>query len=146
MSTLPEIEKKYVDTGKVKFILRDFPLDGNALKAAVIARCMPEEQYYPFVKILYKNQSAWAFGNSDPEKTITQYARLGGLSDEKAKACLADTALQDAVVAERTDSVAKYNIEATPTFIFNGGAETVKGALPLDKFTTIIDRLLAEKH
>src|SRR5262249_31135009 len=45
---LPELEKNYVETGKVKFILRDFPLDGLALKAAALARCMPEEQYYPF--------------------------------------------------------------------------------------------------
>jgi protein-disulfide isomerase len=147
--TLPVLEKTYVDSGKVKFILHDFPLDGAGLKAAVIARCMPEDEFYPFVKVLYKNQASWAFGNADPEKAISQYARLGGLSDEKAKACLADTGLQDAIIAERTDAAAKYNIEATPTFIVtssNGDSETIKGAVSAEKFSATLDVLLAAKH
>jgi len=143
-AVLPELEKRYVETGKVRFILRDFPLDGVALKAAVLARCMPAEQYYPFIRMIYKNQAAWIV-SKEPEKTLMQYAKLGGLPEDKAKACLADTGLQDAVVAERTNAAEKLNIEATPTFIINGGAETVKGAQNVDNFSATFDRLLAEK-
>ena len=138
---LPGLEKDYVDTGKVKFVLHDFPLDGTSLKAAVIARCMPEDEYYPFVKLLYKNQASCA----DPEKIMLQYAKLGGLSDDKAKICLADTKLQDAIIAERTEAASKYNVEATPTFVINGGAEVIKGAQTPAAFTEIFDRLLAPK-
>lgn len=144
--TLPELEKKYVATGKVRFILRDFPLDGTALKAAALARCMPAEQYYPFVKTLYKNQGSWAFGGlPEAEKILTQYAKLGGLPEAKAKACLQDTKLQDALVAARIEASQKTGVEATPTFIINNGAETVKGAKPVAEFAAAFDRLLAPK-
>lgn len=142
---LPQLENAYIETGKVKFILHDFPLDGIALKAALISRCMPAEEYYPFVKMLYKNQMSWAFTGGDPEKNLTQYAKLGGLSDEKAKSCLQDSKLQDAVIAERTTATNKFNVEATPTFLINGGAEVVKGSQTAQTFAAIFDRLLAEK-
>ena len=142
--TLPDLEKRYVETGKVRFILRDFPLDGTALKAAILARCMPEDEYYPFIKVLYKGQSDWIL-SKEPEKIITQYAKLGGLSQEKADACLANTQLQDAVIAERTNASEKLNIESTPTFIINGGVETLKGAQPAEAFSKVFDSLLAGK-
>jgi protein-disulfide isomerase len=142
---LPELEKNYVDTGKVRFILRDFPLDGIALKAALLARCMPEDEYYPFIKILYKNQSSWAFG-SQSEKTLMQYAKLGGLPEDKAKICLQDTKMQDAIIAIRTEATEKRNVEATPTFVINNGAETIEGAKSVSSFASVFDRLLAAKH
>ena len=80
---LPEIEKNYIATGKVKFILHDFPMDGIALKAAALAHCMPTEQYYPFINVLYKNQLAWA-GAPKPEQVLIQYAKLGGLPEAEA--------------------------------------------------------------
>jgi protein-disulfide isomerase len=142
---LPELEKKYVETGKVRFILRDFPLDGVSLKAAAIARCMPEDQYYPFVKMLYKSQAAWAF-NTDPEKVLIQYAKLGGLAEDKAKACVADSGMQDAIIAERTDAQQKYNVDATPTFVVNDdGANKLQGAQTAATFSALFDKLLA-KH
>lgn len=142
---LPDLEKSYVDNGKVKFVFHDFPLDGVSLKAAVIARCMPEDEFYPFVKLLYKNQASWAFTDGDPEKIILQYAKLGGLTDEKAKACLQDTKLQDAIIAERTDAASKYDVKATPTFVINGGAEVIMGAQPIQNFASAFDRALATK-
>ncbi len=142
-NALPDLEKRYVETGKVRFILRDFPLDGTALRAAVLARCMPEDEYYPFIKILYKNQMDWAL-SKDSEKIITQYAKLGGLSEDKAKACLQNTKLQDAIVAERTNATEKLGIEATPTFVING-SQTIKGAQSADEFSKTFDRLLAVK-
>lgn len=141
-TTLPELEKRYVDTGKVKFIFHDFVMDHAGLQAAIIARCMPADEFYPFIKILYSNQQAWMM-SSNPEGIMISYAKLGGLPEDQAKACLADTKLQDAVVAERTASDSK--IEATPTFIINGGAEKINGALPVAEFAKVFDKLLAAK-
>jgi protein-disulfide isomerase len=144
-TTLPDLEKRYVDTGKVKFILHDFPLDGVSLKAAAVARCMPVDEYYPFVKTLYATQLTWAFGGGNPETNLIQYAKLGGLSEDKAKACANDTDLQNAIIAERTEAGSKYNIEATPTFVINNGAEVIKGAQSADAFAAVFDRLLATR-
>lgn len=141
LNTLPELEKQYADNGKVRFVLRDYPLDGLSLKAASLARCMPEDQFFNFITVLYKNQRTWALAEN-PEKTLLQYAKLGGLSEDKGKECLKDTKLQDAVVAERTVASEKYNIQSTPTFIINGGAARVEGARPAADFTAIFDRLL----
>ena len=139
---LPEIEKRYVDTGKVKLVFHDFPLDGTALKAAALARCMPAAQFYPFLSVLYKNQEQWARNPSGPETVLIQYAKLGGLDGDKAKACLDDTKMQDTLVAGRTEAGQKYNIEATPTFIINNG-EKILGARSLEEFSAALDRALA---
>lgn len=141
---LPEIEKKYVDTGKVKFVFHDFPLDGISLKAAALARCMPENEYFPFIKTLFGSQKTWAI-SENPEASLIQFAKLGGLPEDKAKACIADTKLQDAVIAERTDAGTKYHVEATPTFIINDGAERVDGEQSAEAFAAIFDRFLAAK-
>jgi protein-disulfide isomerase len=141
---LPELEPKYVDTGKVRFILRDYPLDGTALKAAAVARCMPEEEFYPFVKTLYSNLAQWATA-TNPEQVLIQFAKLGGLTEDKAKACLQDKSMQDAIIAERMTASSKFNIEATPTFIINYGAEKLDGAREASEFSAVFDRLLAAK-
>ncbi|NTU77162.1 MAG: DsbA family protein [Alphaproteobacteria bacterium] len=137
---LPELQKKYIDTGKVRFILRDFPLDGVALRAAALARCMPVEQFYPFIGVLYKNLGTWAVADN-PMKSLQQYAKLGGLSDEKAKACVEDTKMLDALVAGRTAATEKYGVEATPSFIINDGQKIV-GDRSLKEFTDAIDKAL----
>lgn len=144
-ATLPDLEKKYIDTGKVKFILHDYPLDGVSLKAAAVARCMPVDEYYPFVKILYKNLMTWAFGGGDAVNNLIQYAKLGGLSEEQARACANEAKLQDAIVAERTDATEKEKVEATPTFVINDGVEVVRGAETAEHFAAIFDRLLSAK-
>lgn len=140
--TLPVLEKRYVDTGKVKFIMHDFVMDHLGLQAAVLARCMPADEFYPFVKILYSNQQAWAL-SSNPENVIVSYAKLGGLPEDQAKACLQNSKMQDAVVAERNAGEEKAKIEATPTFIVNDGVETISGAQPVEEFAKVFDRLLA---
>lgn len=140
--TLPELEKRYASTGKARFILRDFPTDGAGLKAAQLSRCMPEEQYFPFVRLLFKNQMTWAL-SPDPEKILLSYAKLGGLPEDKAKACLADRDLQDAIIAVRSEATEKYGVESTPTFIINNGAERIKGAQSVAEFEKAFDRILA---
>ena len=141
---LPALEKNYIATGKVKVILRDFPLDGAALKAATLARCMPADEFYPFISVLFKNQSSWALA-SDIDKKLVQYATLGGLPADKAQACLADASMQEAVANERSDATTKYDVQSTPTFIINGGADKIEGAMPATAFAAAFDKQLAIK-
>ncbi|MGE3622925.1 MAG: DsbA family protein [Bdellovibrionales bacterium] len=141
---LPKLKEKYVDTGKVRFIMHDFPMDGVGLRASALARCMPAEQFYPFVEMLFKNQQTWAM-SPEPDKILTQYAKLGGLPDEKAKACLTDTKMQDALIALREDASKQYTISSTPTFIINNGADKIEGAQSAEKFSAAFDKLLAPK-
>ena len=73
------------------------------------------------------------------------YARLTGMDEAKAQSCLNDAKMQDAIIAGRADMQKKYNIAATPTFVLNGGAEKIEGAQTVEKFSAVIDRLLAAK-
>lgn len=140
--TFDKIKTNYIDTGKVRFVFRDFPLDGTALRAAAMARCMPEASYHPFISILFKNQDAW-FKSGDQVKAAAQYAKLGGLNDADAKACATNEKLLDAIVAAKTQATEKYKIEATPSFLFNDGVEILSGAHVYDDFAKTIDRLIA---
>ncbi len=141
---MPEFEKKYIETGKVRFIYKDFPLDGPSLKGSALAHCLPEDKFFPFVAVLYRNRDAW-LSSPKPETVMIQYAKLAGMSDEKAKACLENTELMDKLVAQRTEVMNKYNIQATPTFIINNGEERIMGARRLDAFTAAFDKILAQK-
>lgn len=144
LNTLPEIEKRYVKTGKVRIITHDFPLDGASLKAAALAECMPPDEYFAFVRILYENQTKWAM-NGNPDKVLTQYARLGGLDEDRAKFCLSDPKMQGAVMEERAEADRQYEVKSTPTFVFNNGTEKMEGASTIDGFSATIDRMLAHK-
>jgi protein-disulfide isomerase len=140
--TFDKLKEAYIDTGKVRFIFREFPLDGVALKASAIARCMPSENYHAFISMLMKNQQQWTQGQ-DPIQNVIQYAKLGGLSEVVAKACTEDKTLLDGVVAIRTAGEEKYQIQATPTFIINDGADRLAGAQNLEALAAKIDPLLA---
>jgi protein-disulfide isomerase len=142
---LPQIEKNYIEPGKVRFVMHNFVRDGVDLKAAQLAYCMPPDEFFPFVQMVYKNQMNWAM-NPTPEKVLITYAKLGGLAEDQADKCLKDEALQTALVAERDKATEKFKIEATPTFVINGGTDTISGALPYDQFAKSFDKLLAEKH
>lgn len=141
---LPELEKRYVDTGKVRFIFRAFAGNRIDLKGVALASCLPEEQYLPYLTLLFKTQGTW-LREAKPEETLVGYARMAGLTPERAKSCAEDDKLLDAIVAQRTEAIEKYNIQATPTFIINGGEERIMGSMPVETFAATFDRLLAAK-
>lgn len=140
-TTLPELKEKFIDTGKVKLIYRDYPTDGPALKAAAVARCMPEGSYHAYLSILFKNQRGW-YAEEDPAHALAQYARLGGLSQADAEACANSTKLQDAIADGRLKADSMYGVRATPTFIINDGKDKIEGALPFTDFAARINALL----
>ena len=144
VKVMPELQKRYIDTGKVRFVYRDFPMDGIGLKGAALAHCMPAEQFFPYIKIVYANQTSW-IRTDKPDVTLTQYAQMAGLPADKAKACLDDTKLLDALVAVRTEATDKFDIKATPTFIFSDNETKLVGARSIDDFAVVIDKILAKK-
>lgn len=136
--TFDAFKQRYIDTGKVRFIQRDFPLDQVALKAAIIAHCAGE-RYPLFVDVMFKNQLRWVRAD-DPIAALQQLAMAGGLGKAQIDACLADKAMENAVLQSRLDAQSKFQVDSTPTFVING--KSYAGARSLDEFAKIIDPLL----
>jgi protein-disulfide isomerase len=138
-TTLPKLKEKYIDTGKVKLILREFPFDPRAAAAFMLARCAPAEQYYPMVDVLFKQQSSWATAE-DGRTPLLQIAKLAGFTQEKFEACLLDQDLLDKVRAVFEKGSKEYGVESTPTFFING--EKTSGALSIEEISALIDKHL----
>ncbi len=137
--TLPALKERFIETGQAKIVYRDFPLDQNALNAAVIAHCAGENRYFAFLEAMFASQERWA-RSSDPTESLLQLAGLGGIPREQAEACLADDAMLDAVLQTRLDGQEEYSISSTPTFVING--EVVSGNRSVDEFATVIEAAL----
>jgi protein-disulfide isomerase len=137
---LPELKQRYIDTGKVRLVLRDFPLDESALKAAVIAHCAGPERQPQFVEVFFAQQQNWARAR-DPIAALKQLARLGGLGEAEIDACLADKDLESAVLQARLDGQQQFDIKSTPTFIIDGKVHT--GNQTAEAFAAVIDPLLS---
>ncbi|MFN0041660.1 MAG: DsbA family protein [Alphaproteobacteria bacterium] len=116
---LPELKKQYIDTGKIRYVFRDFPLDGRAAIAAMAARCAPKERYFPFIDALFKTQEQWARAE-DVHKALSPIARLAGMSQEGYEACVKNEALYQAIRAARGQAETEFRIESTPSFVVNG--------------------------
>lgn len=129
--TLPQIEKSWIDTGKAKLVFRDFPLDGVALRAAMVARCAPPNRFFGFIDALFKTQDSWEVSKNLNE-SLGRIAKLGGMSQDKVDACLKDQTLADQIVAGRATAEQKYGVDSTPTFFING--TKVVGDQPYSEF------------
>lgn len=133
--TMPQIKTKLIDTGKVRFIYHDFPLDQVALKAAQVARYLPAEEYYPFVEALYASQSDWAFQQGeDYHARIFKYAALAGMDQATYDKAWNDAALGQWILNGQQEAEKLYNIDATPSFIING--KKIPGAMDYDTFAS----------
>ena len=131
--TLPKVRTEWIDTGKARLVFRDYPLDQNALKAAMIARCAPPDQFFNFIDVLFKSQLNWAVGSPDQvTQALSRIARLGGIGEDKFNQCLNDKALSDRILGERLAGQNQYGVDSTPTFFVNGNK--VVGALPYEQF------------
>lgn len=137
--TLPVIKQKYIDTGKAKLILREFPFDPRAAAAFMLARCAPEGRYYPMVEVLFKQQMQWAAA-ADAEAPLLQIAKLAGFTQESFKACLTNQQLLDDLNATRERGEKEFGVTATPTFFING--KKYVGALSIEQMSAVIDGLL----
>lgn len=139
-NTLPKLKKNYIDTGKVKFIMRDFPFDRLSLTAHMAARCAGPDVFFPLVEMFFGSQRTWATAQ-DKVAAIGQIARIGGLSDEEYKACISDQKLTDFIVNRIEEANKKYAVASTPTFIING-RKAIVGAQPYEEFEKVLKPLL----
>src|SRR6201987_5161269 len=112
---LPELKKKWIDTGKAKLVLRDYPLDEPALRAAMIARCAPADRYYAFADTFFAAQDKWV-RERDYRGALARLARLGGMSREEFDACLRNKQLEDSIVESRLVASKQLDVNSTPTF------------------------------
>lgn len=138
--TLPEIKKNYVDTGKVRIVFHDFPLDNLAFAAAMISRCAGSARHFELFDRLYHTQENWA-RSEDPRSALIAIARFSGLTAEDVDQCLTSEELTKGVQAASQADQALYNINATPTFVING--EKIEGAINYDDFKGVLDKALA---
>ena len=136
--TLPKLKKDWIETGKVKLVYRDFPLDQPAVLAATVARCFPDDQYFPFIETLFQNQSEWVdHSEAGTKAALARIARLGGMSQAQFNACVANQKNSDAVLNSRLVAQNQYGIDSTPTFFVNG--TKVVGDLPYSDFVKYLN-------
>jgi len=126
----PELKTKWVDTGKAKFIMRDFPLDGRAMAAAMVAHCSGDH-YFAFIDTFFRTQQGWGRAE-DGVAAIKTLGKFGGMSEEQIDSCLANEGLMDQIKQRQDAGASKYNIESTPTFVVNG--HVIVGAEPYETF------------
>ncbi len=135
-ATLPRLKSAYIDTGRLRFVYRDYPLDNSvALAASMVARCSGDN-YFAALDALFKAQSSWAYSANYTAAIKVVVSPLGMTSDV-VDTCLASTELRNGVVAMRDGGSQTYGIQGTPTFIING--QTVVGAQPYAVFAAMID-------
>jgi protein-disulfide isomerase len=139
--TWPELKKRYLDTGKVRFTLREFPLDPLATAGFMLARCDGNAKYYPISDLLFEQQRNWAFTDK-PLDALRALMRQAGFSQEKFDACLRDQKLYDAVNAVKNRGVEQFNVDSTPTFFINGQRHA--GNMSIDELEKVIKPLLGE--
>ncbi len=129
----PEVKAKLIDTGRIRYVYHDFPLDQVALTAAMIARALPPERYEPFVQSLFASQDRWAFSQSnDPQTELAKMAALAGMPHDAFQRTVDDQGLRQAILDEQNAGQAKYKIDSTPSFIF--GARLYSGEMEYDAF------------
>ncbi|MGH6737245.1 MAG: DsbA family protein [Methyloceanibacter sp.] len=138
----PELKEKYIDTGKARYMLREFPLDGLAVAAFMLARCAGDDRYYPLVGGMFETQETWAVPGDEGKQKLLLIAKQAGFSQEAFDKCLADKELFDKIVEVRKRAHEEFGVDATPAFFING--KRLKGGYELKNFEAVIDGGSAE--
>lgn len=141
--TFDAIKAKYVDSGKAYFIIREFPFPGDtaSLAAFMLARCTPEERFFPFVSMFMKQQASWAApADNDVRGAMLQLSKLGGFTQESFDACLTNQKLAADVTSVRDRAAKDFGVQSTPTFLING--KSYSGDMSVDTMSALIDSML----
>jgi protein-disulfide isomerase len=137
----PKIKSEYVDTGKVRYVFREFPLDIKAAAGSMLARCIAKDdagKYFAVIDMLFKQQNDWVVKNT--AETLTRIGKQAGLSQEAVEACLKDQALLDKIAADQKYAGEVLKVDSTPTFFING--DRIKGEASFEEFDKRIKSLL----
>jgi len=143
---MPQIKKAYIDTGKVFYVFRIYPIGAPDGVAEKLARCLPRAKYFPFMDQLFRSQQQWdpEYGVQDVRGGLLQQARIAGMSEEQFNACTTDTKEEAVINQVASDGQAKYNIGGTPTIVING-VNSSPGAVPtLEQMRGFLDAALAK--
>lgn len=136
--TFPDLKKNYIDTGKVRLIFREFPINRPALEGAMIARCAGTDKFFTFLKILFAKQSKWAV--EDSRSQLATVARQGGMKVSTVAQCLDNKELRESIIETRMHGEKEFDVTSTPTFIVNG--TKYAGALSFEQFEKVLKPLL----
>ena len=117
-TTFPELQKRYIDTGKVRFIFREFPLDALAAAGFMLARCAGNDKFMPIIETLFAKQGEWVV--KEPLGPLKTIAKQFGFTEQSFNDCLANQKELDAIQAVRDNAVSKLGVNSTPTFFVNG--------------------------
>ena len=140
-TVFPKIKSEYIDSGKVRFIFREFPLDIKAAAGSMLARCIAKDdagKYFAVTDLLFKQQGDWVAKNTT--ETLTRIGKQAGLSQQQVETCLKDQALLDKIVAHQKYASEILRVDSTPTFFLNG--EKIKGETSFEEFDKRIKALL----
>src|ERR1700754_2329387 len=137
----PKIKSTYIDTGKVRYIFREFPLDIKAAAGSMLARCIAKDdapKYFAVVDVLFRQQNDWVVKNTT--ETLTRIGKQAGLTQQQVEACLKDQSLLDKIAADQKYASEVLKVDSTPTFFING--EKIKGETSFEEFAKKINPLL----
>jgi protein-disulfide isomerase len=136
----PELKTKYIDTGKVRFVFREFPLDNLAAAASMLSRCAGGDRGQGLISVLFAKQDDWAFVRGNPVPKLFDIAKQAGFTQESFDKCLTDQALLDKLIAGRTRASEKFGVNSTPTFFING--KRLQGGSTMADFDKALEPLL----
>ena len=140
-TVFPKIKSEFIDSGKIRFVFREFPLDIKAAAGSMLARCIAKDdsgKYFAVVDLLFKQQNDWVTKNTT--ETLTRIGKQAGLSQQAVENCLKDQALLDKIAADQKFASEVLKVNSTPTFFVNG--EMVKGETSFEEFDKKIKSLL----
>ena len=142
-NTLPDIKKEYVDTGKVRFVFRNFPYDPPSLIGSVILKCVPKDVRYDYMNVLFLLRKNWVISdNAKSTQELYKIMQSGGMSKEDFDNCLKRDDLANQIIKGRIDVQNEFNIQSTPSFLINGNLE--QGNKSVKEFRQIIDKILSD--
>ena len=137
----PKIKAEYIDTGKIRYIFREFPLDIKAAAGSMLSRCIANgdaTKYFAVTDLLFRSQGEWVMKNTT--ETLTRIGKQAGLTQQQVEACLKDQALLDKIAADQKYASEVLKVDSTPTFFVNG--EKIKGETSFEEFEKKIKPLL----
>jgi protein-disulfide isomerase len=140
-TVFPKLKAEYIDTGKVRYIFREFPLDIKAAAGSMLTRCIANgdaQKYFAVTDMLFRSQNDWVVKNTT--ETLTRIGKQAGLSQQQVEACLKDQALLDKIAADQKYASDILRVDSTPTFFING--EKIKGESSIEEFQKRINPLL----
>src|SRR3954463_339377 len=140
-TVFPKIKSEYIDTGKIRYVFREFPLDIKAAAGSMLARCIAKDdagKYFAVIDMLFKQQNEWVLKNTT--ETLIRIGKQAGLSQQAVEDCLKDQALLDKIAADQKYASEVLKVDSTPTFFING--EKIKGETSFEEFAKKINPLL----